>query len=234
LGRLEDVAYNAKKILSLVCESAVKSGRSPDSVQLLAATKTVSPDLINAAIDAGIKLVGENRVQELTAKFDEINKASAEVHFIGHLQTNKVNKVVGRASMIHSVDSLKLASEISKYSVASGVCTKILAEVNIGGECSKSGVSPKALPELLEGMSALEGIKVSGLMTIPPICENIDETERYFANMQQLFIDIKAKNMDNVDMIYLSMGMSADFQSAIKYGSNIVRVGSAIFGARIY
>ena len=178
--------------------------------------------------------IGENKVQELLSKYDELELSHCDCQFIGHLQTNKVRQLIGRVSMIQSVDSLKLAREISKVSLSRGLSTDVLIEVNIGREENKSGILPEGLAELLEQISKLPSIRVRGLMAIPPISENISDTMRYFTNMSQYFVDIKAKKIDNVTMDYLSMGMSADYALAIEAGANLVRVGSALFGARIY
>ena len=167
-------------------------------------------------------------------KRDELNLNGVERHLIGHLQTNKVRQIVGEVDMIESVSSLKLAKEISKVSVAKGIVTNCLAEVNIGKEESKSGIFIEALEDTLCEISELDGIRIRGLMTIPPICGDEDEARRYFAQMRQYFIDIKDKKIHNVNMEILSMGMSGDFEAAVAEGSNIVRVGSAIFGERKY
>ena len=232
--RLKSVQENYKRVLDQVRESAVKAGRSENDVRLMCVTKTVEPVYINAAIGLGADLIGENRVQEYLGKRDELDLDGVERHLIGHLQTNKVRQIVGEVDMIESVSSLKLAKEISKVSLAKGVVTNCLAEVNIGKEESKSGIYIEELEETLCEIATLGGIKIKGLMTIPPICESENEARRYFAEMRQYFIDIKGKKIDNVDMDILSMGMSGDFEAAVAEGSNIVRVGSAIFGARKY
>ena len=232
--RLQSVRDNYKKVLEQVCESAVKAGRDESDVRLMCVTKTVEPVYINAAIELGADLIGENRVQEYLGKRDELNLKGVERHLIGHLQTNKVRQIVGEVDMIESVSSLKLAKEISKVSLSKGIVTDCLLEVNIGKEESKSGIFIEELEETVFKIASLEGIRIKGLMTIPPICESEAEARRYFAEMRQYFIDIKAKKIDNVDMDILSMGMSGDFEAAVAEGSNIVRVGSAIFGARKY
>lgn len=232
--RLNSVKENYKRVLDQVRESAVKAGRNENEVRLMCVTKTVEPAYINAAIGLGADLIGENRVQEYLGKRDELNLEGVERHLIGHLQTNKVRQIVGEVDMIESVSSLKLAKEISKVSLAKGLVTDCLIEVNIGKEESKSGIYIEALEENLYEIAELGGMKIRGLMTIPPICESESEARRYFAEMRQYFIDIKGKKIDNVDMDILSMGMSGDFEAAVAEGSNIVRVGSAIFGARKY
>ncbi|MBQ3692097.1 MAG: YggS family pyridoxal phosphate-dependent enzyme [Clostridia bacterium] len=229
-----DVEENLREIRENIAQSAVSSGRNPDEITLLAVTKTVPPWLINHAISLGVNMIGENRVQEFLSKEDELNLENCGVHIIGHLQTNKVKYIAGKVQMIESVDSVRLASEISRLSLAAGVCTDVLIEVNIGGEESKSGVKPEQTLELIEEISKFKGISVKGLMTIPPICDIISRTEKYFSDMNKLFIDIGSKNIDNVDMKHLSMGMSADYREAIKHGATTVRVGTALFGSRKY
>ena len=231
---ISHVTENVHELLAEVRQAAIDCGRSPEDVALMAVTKTVAPELVNEAIDAGITLLGENRAQELLDKFDSYEKDHVDIHFIGHLQTNKVRQIVDKVSMIHSVDSLHLAQEIDKQSAKHGKVMDVLVEVNIGDEDSKSGVSAAELEPLLLEIAKLEHISVKGLMCIPPICENIANSAHYFAKMQQIFIDMKQKNMDNINMSILSMGMSNDYKIAIQYGSNIVRIGTAMFGARKY
>lgn len=233
-NRLKSVEENYKRVLENVKESAVKAGRSESDVRLMCVTKTVEPAYINKAIELGADLIGENRVQEYLGKRDELNLSGVERHLIGHLQTNKVKQIVGEVDMIESVSSVKLAKEISKVSLQKGIVTNCLVEVNVGKEESKSGIFLEELEETLCEIAELPAIKVKGLMTIPPICETLDEARRYFAMLRQSFIDIKDKKTDNIDMEILSMGMSGDYEAAIAEGSNIVRVGSAIFGARQY
>lgn len=233
-NRLKSVEENYKRVLENVKESAVKAGRSESDVRLMCVTKTVEPVYINKAIELGADLIGENRVQEYLGKRDELNLNGVERHLIGHLQTNKVKQIVGEVDMIESVSSVKLAKEISKVSLQKGIVTNCLVEVNVGKEESKSGIFLEELEETLCEIAQLPAIKIKGLMTIPPICETPDEARRYFAMLRQSFIDIKDKKTDNIDMEILSMGMSGDYEAAIAEGSNIVRVGSAIFGARQY
>lgn len=232
--RMAAVEENYKRVLDRVNEAAVKAGRSTDDVRLMAVTKTVESPYINRAIELGADLIGENRVQEYLGKKDELHLDGVEKHLIGRLQTNKVKYIVGEVDMIESVDSLKLAQEISKQSVKRGVVTPVLVEVNIGKEESKSGIFIEQLHDLLCEIASLEAVKVKGLMTIPPICDSEIEVRKYFESMHQSFIDIKDEKIDNIDMEILSMGMSGDFEAAVSEGSNIVRVGSAIFGARHY
>lgn len=223
---------NFKDIKSRIKSSAEKTGRSEEDIILLAASKTVDVAVINHAIENGLDYIGENRVQEFLSKNDDL--LPVHKHFIGHLQTNKVKDIVGKVEMIESVDSVKLAREISKYSVKYGVGTDILIEVNIGGEENKSGVEPENLENLVREVAVLPAIHLKGLMAIPPICDDEVTLRKYFAKMYNLFIDIRSKNIDNSSMEYLSMGMSSDFDIAIEEGANIVRIGSSLFGKRNY
>ena len=230
----QEVAQNVQKIAQDVREAALQAGRDPSEVQVMAVTKTVDPVLVNAAIGAGITLLGENKAQELCAKYDSYHKDGVQIHFIGHLQTNKVRQIVDKVSMVESVDSVKLAREIDRHCAAIGKVMDVLLEVNIGREENKTGVFPELLPALLEEAGKLEHIRVRGLMTIPPVCETEEEVLQYFSQMRQLFIDIKHKKYDNISMEILSMGMSADYLAAVRCGSNIVRIGTAMFGQRNY
>ena len=226
------VTVNTQELLAAVRQAAIDCGRDPNEVTLMAVTKTVAPELVNESIANGIHLLGENRAQELLEKYESYEKENAEIHFIGHLQTNKVRQIIDKISMIHSVDSLHLAKEIDKQAAKIGKIMNVLIEVNIGDEESKSGVSAAELPGLLGEISKLQHISVKGLMCIPPASKNEEENAHYFAKMQKLFIDMKQKNMDNINMSILSMGMSNDYKIAIQYGSNIVRIGTALFGSR--
>lgn len=230
--RFRAVEENYKRICGGIAQAAADSSRKPEEITLLAATKTVPVEVINHSIALGISHIGENRVQELCEKYD--GYAPVDVQFIGHLQTNKVRQIISKVSLIQSVDSLHLAQEVSRQAVKVGKRQDILLEVNIGREENKSGVLPEALPELLEQAAALPALHIRGLMAIPPADAAKSETIRFFSRMTQYFIDIKNKSMDNVDMDYLSMGMSADYEDAIRAGANMVRVGSALYGARVY
>lgn len=226
---------NIKFIKDEIAEAAIKSGRAAGDVRLMAVTKTVSVDKINYAIDnCGIDLIGENKVQEFLSKKDELHLNSVEKHLIGHLQTNKVKKILPLVDMIQSVDSLHLAAAISKEAVKLNINSNILLEVNIGDEESKTGFDKIEFLESLEAISMLPNISVKGIMTIPPICDSDLELERYFSKMSDYYNEIKEKKFQNFDFNILSMGMSGDYKQAILHGSNLVRVGSAIFGARIY
>lgn len=232
--RCHDVEENLKQIRENIARAEASRGVTEGSTHFMAVTKTVEPYLINHAIAQGIDLIGENRVQELMGKKPDLNLSGVDVHLIGHLQTNKVKQVVGEVSTIQSVDSVKIAKEISKVSTARDITTNVLVEVNIGYEESKTGLDAASVFETVHEISELPGIKVEGLMAIPPICENPADARPFFAEMYKLFIDIKGKNIDNINMHILSMGMSADYSEAILEGANLVRVGSSLFGARIY
>lgn len=235
--RLAQVEYNYRTITENIARAAQQTGRDPQDIELVCVTKTVGIELINHVIRLGASHIGENRVQELDSKFDLLeNRDDLKISVIGHLQTNKVKKAVELSHMIQSVDSLHLAQEISRRSVDQDKTIECLVEVNIGAEESKSGTTPEQVEELIDQMSVLQGIKVLGLMAIPPAEAEISETRRYFEKMRKLFIDIKTKKHDNSNIVmkYLSMGMSADYADAIMEGSNMVRVGSALFGARKY
>ncbi|SCH00023.1 Predicted enzyme with a TIM-barrel fold [uncultured Ruminococcus sp.] len=226
----EEIRENIKRIRSRLGEAFIKSGRSPQEVRVMAVTKTVPAELVNVAIQEGIDLLGENRVQEFQSKRESYDLRKAEVHFIGHLQTNKVKYLADTVTMIESVSSYKLAEEIDRIMGKKQKKMPVLLEVNIGNEESKSGFEPNNLVENLEKLSKLSNISIKGLMCIPPK----GESEKFFYNIQKLFVDIKGKKLDNIDMSVLSMGMSADFEQAIQYGSNIVRLGTVLFGHRNY
>ena len=233
-SRKADIEYNLDVINEKIAESAIKSGRKPEDIRLMAVTKTVDPIFINYALDYGVKLIGENRVQEMLRKKPELHLEGVEKHLIGHLQTNKAGQIVGEVDMIQSVDSLKIAKEIAKQSLKKGVVTPVLLEINVGEEISKTGFSMTEFFETLHEISEIDAIRIKGLMTIPPICENNTILCKYFEKIHNIYVDIKEKKLDNIDMNILSMGMSGDYAEAILCGSNLVRIGSSIFGPRIY
>ena len=214
--------------------AARDAGRDPGKILLLAATKMNDADRVRQAIRAGVDLCGENRVQEMLEKQAQGAYEGAPLHFIGHLQRNKVKQVVGLAELIHGVDSRELLLAISRAAAAKGLTQDLLLELNIGGEASKSGFRPEELDEALAFASELPAIRVRGLMTIPPVCAAPEENRPFFLRMQKLFIDNGGKKYDNVSMDFLSMGMSGDYTEAIACGANLVRIGSGIFGPRNY
>ena len=231
---MTDIRESVARVRANIAAAAEKAGRRPEDICLVAASKMNDSSRVRAAIAAGVKICGENRVQEMVEKQAQGAYEGAELHFIGHLQKNKVKQVVGLASLIQSADSLELIRLIDKTALSRGIVQDILLEVNIGAEASKSGFSPAELPSALDSIARLDAVRVRGLMTIPPICSSRQEIEPYFVQMKQLFIDICGKKYDNIRMDFLSMGMSADYETAIACGANMVRVGSAIFGKRIY
>ena len=230
---VENFDLNFAEIKEKIEAAAKKSGRTADDIILLAATKTVPAENINYAISQGISYIGENRVQEMLSKDDAVSK-SAHRHFIGHLQTNKVKDVVGRVEMIESVDSVHLAKKINDESKKRGIVTDILLEINIGNEESKSGFTPESVWDSIDELLQFDSIRVCGIMSIPPIFENKEIGRGYFTKLNDIFVDISTKKLDNSNRLYLSMGMSSDYDLAIECGANIVRIGTALFGARNY
>ena len=228
------IAENVAKILSDIQTAAIAAGRDPKEITLCAATKMNDAGRVREAIAAGVRCCGENRVQELTAKLADNAYEGADLHFIGHLQTNKVKQVVGKVSLIQSVDSLRLLSAIEKEAAKQGIRQDILLEINIGEEESKSGLRLDEIYEMLEKVAVSDSVRVKGLMAIPPICQNPGDNNKFFQEMCNLSVDITAKKYDNVCMEILSMGMSDDYADAIAHGSTMIRVGTAIFGARNY
>ncbi len=228
------IAKNIEIIREQMATAAISSGRKPEDVLLVAASKMNSADKVREAVLGGVDACGENRVQEMVAKLEERAYDGAPLHFIGHLQKNKVKNVVGNVSLIQSVDSLELARLIDKTAANLGITQDVLIELNIGDEESKTGLNIQNLDEVIATCGELNHLKVRGLMTIPPISTASCKNYSFFAEMYKLFIDIGAKKHHNVNMEFLSMGMSHDFCDAIKEGANMVRVGSAIFGDRQY
>ena len=228
-GTFTDIEQNVARVLG-----QIRAAAGDREVILVAATKMNDAEAIQRAIRAGIHASGENRVQEMMEKLPQGAYDGAPLHFIGSLQKNKVKFVVGNCALIHSVNSVSLLEAINKRAAALGIVQDVLLEVNIAREESKTGFLPELLPAFLETAAELGSIRVRGLMAIPPIQKKTGENRLYFAQMRQLFIDIGAKKYDNVSMDFLSMGMSNDFEDAIREGSNMVRVGTAIFGARNY
>ena len=228
------IAENVNTVFSRIESAANSVARLPQEITLVAATKMNSAERVAEAICAGIKVCGENRVQELVEKNAQSAYAGASVHFIGHLQKNKIRQVVGICDLIQSVDSIELLSLIDSRAKALGIKQDVLLEINIGGEETKSGMKESELYSFLEKAGSYNSVCIRGLMAIPPISSKKGENRAYFARMYKLFIDNSIKKYDNISMDFLSMGMSDDFEDAIAEGSNMVRVGSAIFGARPY
>lgn len=230
----EYIKDNVASIRSRMEKAAAEAGRDISEVTLVAATKTNPAEAVMAAIQAGVDACGENRVQEMVEKLGKNAYAGAPLHFIGHLQKNKVKQVVGEVDLIESVDSLELLELINKRAKDLDICQKVLLEVNIGDEASKTGMDIHELYDLLDRASEFSNISILGLMAIPPVQENPAESMPYFEKMFNLYVDIRRKKYDNIKMDILSMGMSSDFEYAIKAGATMVRVGSAIFGPRNY
>ena len=228
------IAENVAAIRQRINDAALSCGRDPKDILLCAATKMNDANAVRQAIAAGVDCCGENRVQELTAKLAENAYAGKPVHFIGHLQTNKVKQVVGKVDLIQSVDSLHLLGAIDREAERQGLTQEVLLEVNIGGEESKTGVAPEALWPLLDAAAAQEHIRVKGLMAIPPVNDDDAQNRRYLAQVYKLFVQAGERGYQNVAMETLSMGMSGDFENAIREGATLVRIGTAIYGERDY
>ena len=227
------VCENYRAIEEKVEKACLRAGRKREDVTLIAVSKTKPVSMIHELLPLGVRDFGENKVQELTEK-EEMLPKDIRWHMIGHLQRNKVKYVVGKACMIHSVDSLRLAEEISKEALKKQISVPILVEVNVAGEESKFGVSVQEAPFLVEQICRLPGIEVKGLMTIAPYVEDPEENRIVFRNLRKLSVDIGGKNFDNVTMDILSMGMTGDYEVAIEEGATHVRVGTGIFGERNY
>jgi len=229
----EYISENFKNTEEAIIEACKKAGRNPDNVILIAVSKTKPIEMLQKAYDCGARDFGENKVQELIEKIPQLPD-DIRWHMIGHLQTNKVKYIVGKVAMIHSVDSLRLAEEISKEAVKQNIVVDILMEVNVAGEESKFGVTAEDAPELAEKMAQLKGISLKGLMTIAPYTEDPEENREFFCKLRQLAVDISEKNIDNISMNVLSMGMTGDYCVAVEEGATFVRVGTGIFGERDY
>ena len=230
---LTETALNVRDTFENISKAAEKAGRDPSEIRLMAVTKTVAPEKINSAIKSGCDLLGENKVQELLEKYEFYDK-SAEIHFIGRLQTNKVKYIVDKVSMIESVDSIKLAEEIEKRCAKIDKIMDILLEVNIANEESKGGFSPDEVVAISEKINDFPHLRLRGLMTIGRFGAEIEETRQYFEKMRALLVDIKNKNIYNIYINVLSMGMSSDYELAVSEGATIVRVGRGLFGERKY
>jgi len=228
---MSGIEENIKDIRSCIERSAEKSSRRAKEIKLVVVTKTVEIDRINEAIRGGIDIIGENRIQEAEAKFNQLTER-VEKHLVGHLQTNKAKKATELFDLIQSVDSVRVAEAISRKALEKGRVMDVLVEVNTSGEATKFGVEPDRVLSLIETISKLEGIKIKGLMTIGLFSDNAEDTRPCFRKLKTLFEEIKSANIPNIEMRYLSMGMTSDFEVAIEEGSNMVRVGTGIFGPR--
>ena len=227
---MEIIKNNIRIIKEKIKKAALKTNRNPEKIKLVAVTKTVTIEQIKEAINAGIKIIGENKVHEAKEKY-HILTAEIEWHLVGHLQTNKVKYAVEIFDLIHSVDSVKLAKEIDKRSLQFGKISNVLIEVNVSGEDTKYGIKPEEAELFIKKISEFPRISVRGLMTIAPMVKDKEETRPYFGKLRELSEEIKCKNIRNVKMDYLSMGMTEDFEIAIEEGANMVRIGRGIFGS---
>jgi len=227
-----DFDRNLAEIRENIAAACARCGRAEDSVELLAATKTVEYERVRYAVERGVTLLGENRAQEMLEKYPALPLPDARMHMIGHVQRRKVKQLVGKADMIESVDSAALASDIARCSRELGICTDILLEVNLGGEESKSGFAPEAAADAALEAASLQGVRLRGLMAIPPVCERESDARAYFSALHKLFIDISGRNGDNSKIDVLSMGMSGDYVLAVEEGATLVRIGSLLFGRR--
>jgi len=226
---VEIIKKNLEIINEKIKNAALKVNRNPEEIKLVAVTKTATIEQIKKAISTGIKIIGENKVQEAKEKY-QILSTDIEWHLVGHLQTNKVKYAIEIFDLIHSVDSIKLAKEIDKRSLQFGMITNVLVEVNVSGEETKYGIKPDEVKLFLKEISEFSRIKVRGLMTIAPMAEDTEEVRPYFRKLRELFKEIKIKSIKNIKMDYLSMGMTEDFEVAIEEGANMVRIGRGIFG----
>lgn len=228
----ETIAERVHLVLSKIRSAAEKSGRPPCSIRLVAATKTVTVDRIQEGIDAGLSILGENRVQEAVSKIAALTQAPVRWHFIGQLQRRKVRSVIGLFDLIHSVDSLELAQEIDRRAGEAGRCQDVLLEVNIGGEPTKAGFDPDELVQLVPTMPVFSHVRIKGLMAVPPPTIDAQLARPYFRKLRDVAMRIAALNIPSVMIDELSMGMSNDYEVAIEEGATLVRVGTAIFGVR--
>ncbi|HEY9061204.1 MAG TPA: YggS family pyridoxal phosphate-dependent enzyme [Pseudobacteroides sp.] len=230
-GEFDYIKRNIEEVSKRVAAAAHRSGRKLEDIQIIAVTKTVGIEKINCAIDQGLNVLGENRVQELCEKYDILNR-DCRWDLIGHLQTNKVKYIIDKVNLIHSVDRMELVQEIQKKAEKAGRVIDVLVQVNVAGEQSKFGLSHHEVKDFIKKINPFDAVKVKGLMTIAPYLQDIEAVRPVFKELYKIFIDIREENIDNIDMKLLSMGMSNDFEAAIEEGANIVRIGTAIFGKR--
>lgn len=228
------IKENIDEILKRKNEAALRCGRSPEDITIIAVSKTVDGSRAREAVMGGLENLGENRVQEIMNKYDELQDLQVKWHMIGHLQKNKVKYIIDKVELIHSVESIELAAEINKRASQHNIISNILIELNIGEEESKFGINEISVYDFVSSMEQFENIKVMGLMTVAPYCENPEDVRWVFKKMKDIFDKISSMNLKNTQMKYLSMGMTNDFEIAIEEGSNIARIGTAVFGKRIY
>ncbi|MGI6586651.1 MAG: YggS family pyridoxal phosphate-dependent enzyme [Lutisporaceae bacterium] len=230
---MQEIKDNISAISRDISRICIERGIDPDSITIVAVTKTVDTDRMNYAIECGIRNIGENRVQEIMAKYENV-KGNVNWHLIGHLQTNKVKYIIDKVALIHSVDSLRLAEEISKRAERAGMVKDVLVQVNVAQEETKFGIEYESIDSFVEQLSSFPGIRVKGLMTIAPYYEDAERTRPVFRRLKEKYDMLATAAVSNVEMKYLSMGMSNDYKVAIEEGSNMVRIGTGIFGARNY
>lgn len=228
-----DIKENLAQVRENIKKAAKKSGRSEDDISLIAVTKTVDKDVIKIAISYGITDIGENKVQEIKEKYDYIGN-NVNWHMIGHLQTNKVKYIIDKVNLIHSLDSISLAKELNKRAKESNLIINTLIQVNIAEEETKYGLKVEEVLPFINSIENFDNIRIRGLMTIAPCVEDPEDVRYVFKGLKELFLEIKKTSYTNVSMDYLSMGMTNDYQVAVEEGSNIVRIGTGIFGARNY
>ena len=228
------IKENIDIILERTKQAALRAGKNPEDITVIAVSKTVDAEKAKEAVENGLINLGENRVQELVSKFEQLSDINIKWHLIGHLQKNKVKYIIDKAELIHSVENLELANEINKRALQHNKTANVLIELNIGEEESKFGISEDTVYEFVKSMEQFDNIRVLGLMTVAPFSENPEDVRWVFKKMKEIFLKISEMKLKNADMKYLSMGMTNDFEIAIEEGANIIRIGTAIFGARKY
>ncbi|HCX61027.1 YggS family pyridoxal phosphate-dependent enzyme [Sedimentibacter sp.] len=228
------IKENIDGILERIADVCERSGRNPDDITLIAVSKTVNADRAREAVEAGILNLGENRVQELTDKYEKLSDTEVKWHMIGHLQKNKVKYIIDKVELIHSVESIELANEINKRAEKNNLKVNILVELNIGEEESKFGISEESVYDFVKSLEQFENINVLGIMTVAPFAEDPEEIRWVFKKMKVIFDKLSSMNIKNSNMKFLSMGMTNDFEIAIEEGANIIRIGTAVFGERTY
>lgn len=229
-----NIKKNIERILEKTAQAAIRSNRNPEDITVIAVSKTVDAERAREAVEGGLVNLGENRVQELVNKYEQLDDIDVKWHLIGHLQKNKVKYIIDKAALIHSVESLELAKEINKRALSHNITANVLIELNIGEEESKFGISDDTVYDFVRSMEQFENIKILGLMTVAPFTENPEDIRWVFKKMKEIFDKISGMTLKNTEMKYLSMGMTNDFEIAIEEGANIIRIGTAIFGARKY
>lgn len=229
---MSQIADNISDIRQEITKTCMKLGKQTEEIHLIAVTKTIEPERINEAIACGITDIGENKVQEVMDKYGLVSPVNW--HMIGHLQTNKVKYIIDKVKLIHSLDRISLAEEIQKRAERINRSIDVLIQVNIGQEETKSGIEPESVHDFIEALQTFSHIRVKGLMTVAPYEENPEKVRIYFKAMREIFEKIRAKNLSGIEMKYLSMGMTNDYKVAIEEGANMIRIGTAIFGSRIY